>query len=274
MTTEVIGSSCGNLKQLRKILTSVIDKKYDHDRFSLGLYQAYKSKFISRREYHDLFNEMEKSLHKFLSDGDLSNIMRRMDWRTLGEFALTIYDSTARESLLTKAWAAGCLERGLGVISLKDNGMDNEGKIAFKRQYVSHKADFLVTIENSKLAIPDGTHAVDIKYCPSSYFLTYKVADLESYIKDKAYILTFLDENKMLGANGNPDANDDISIEDIEIGQWGILTPDAMKKMLERLPQERYGQKYNGNKPSVRLHRDKEPMFNQYFDIQNWKEKT
>jgi len=259
-----------NYEKLTKAIKLVNEQKIDKDRFSSWLFIAYKANHISRREYHDLFNELEKNLHHFCNDRELNNVVKRMDWRTLGEFALMIYDNTRREKILAEAWVEMCKKQNLLTAAvLRDNGMANNGQLVFGLSGVNHEPDYKIGLEGSNFEIPSGTHKLEIKYSPSSIFLTYKAKDLESYIQRNAYVLTIMGENRMLGANGKPEAEDTFDITDLGLSWWAVMTPTIMKKMLHDLPVKRF-QGYMGNKPSVRLYRDASPNFKDYFEMRNW----
>ena len=194
-----------------------------------------------------------------------------MDWRTLGEFALTIYDNTKREKILTDSWLEMCQQSGLlGEVTLKDNGMSNNGLIIFALKWVTHEPDFEATVKDSSIPeLPNGIHKLEIKYCPTNRFLTYKAKDLESYCRQKAYVLTVMGENRMVGANGNPDIEDEFDVKNLNISDWTILTPKIMSKMLEVLPIKSY-EGYMGNKPSIRVYRDESPNFSDFFEVRKW----
>jgi hypothetical protein len=260
----------GNYNKLLKGVKLVTEKKLDPDKFSKWLFTAYKLNEISRREYHDLFSELEKNLHHFLDDCELNNVLKRMDWRTLGEFALMVYDNTRRERLLVDAWVEMCKAKGLfSNAVLCDNGMANDGVVMFSLKFVNHEPDFVITLQDSSIEIPDGVNKLEVKYCPSSRFLTYKAKDLESCIRKKSYVLTVMGENKMLGANGNPDADDSFDVDALNISAWTIMTPEGMSYMLENLPVRRY-EGYMGNKPAVRVYRDESPNYKDFFEMRNW----
>lgn len=260
----------GKVEKLTEVLQLVNHKKFDKDKFSGWLFTAHATGEITRLEYHDLFNKMEKNLHHSCTDRELQNVMKRMDWRTLGEFALTIYDNTKREKLLAETWVDMCQAQGLFESAvLQDNGMANNGRIMFALKSINHEPDFKITIIDSDFEIPTGLNKLEVKYCPSDKFLTYKEADLKSYISKNSYVLTVMGENKMLGANGNPNADDKFVVDDLNISTWIIMTPDMMRDMLNEIPVRSF-QGYMGNKPSIRLYRDDQPKFSEYFTVRNW----
>jgi len=260
-----------NYDKLAKAMRLVNERKLDKDKFSRWLFTAYNKGDITRREYHDLFTELEKNLHNFCDSRELNNVLKRMDWRTLGEFALMIFDNTIREKILTDAWVEMCESSGLlGSAMLADNGMSNNGLIIFSLKFVNHDSDFIIKVEGSQLEeMPDGEHKLEVKYCPTDRFLTYKARDLESYVRQKSLVLTVMGENKMFGANGNPDVEDSFSVDDLKISGWSLMTPKAMSQMLHTLPVKRY-EGYMGNKPSVRVYRDDSPNYRDYFVVRKW----
>jgi len=264
---------CTNEKyeKLLKSIRLVKEHKLDKDKFSRWLFTAYIQNHISRREYHDLFNELEKNLHHFCDTRELSNIMKRMDWRTLGEFALTIYDNTKREKILAESWVDICTKKHLfEQATLEDNGMSNNGIVMFGLRGVNHEPDFKITVIDSNLPdLPTGVNKLEVKYCPSSAFLTYKEADLKSYISKDSYVLTVMGENKMLGANGNPDSEDDFTVDKLNIVWWSMMSPATMRQMLTDLPVRCY-YGYMGNKPCVRLYKNEHPRFDDFFTLQAW----
>ncbi len=262
-----------NYEKLYRVVKLVTNKKMHHDKASELFYTAYHTNEITRLEFHNLYNELEKQLHNFLNDKELSNILKRMDNRTLGEFALKIYDNTLRERILADAWVEACKSRDLvKTMKLKDNGMDNRGTILFSMDRLSHKSDFMATTEGSKLPIPDGQHPLEMKYCPTDTRLHFKVQDLKSYCDTGSYALIIMGKKSMIGSNGNPMQEFQMNVSELNLCSWGILTPTKIKEMLDTLPACRYDG-YMGNKPCIRVCKSEEknhPSYSKYMTIENW----
>lgn len=262
-----------NYEKLYKVVKLVTNRKMDPDKASELFYTAYHLNEISRLEFYNLYNELEKHLHNFLTNPELANILKRMDQRTLGEFALKIYDNTLRERILAEAWINSCKSRNLvKTMKLKDNGMDNRGTILFKIEHLSHKSDFMAITEGSKLAIPDGTHPLEMKYCPTDTRLHFKEKDLISYRNTKSYALIIMGKKSMIGSNGNPTEEFQMNISDLKLCSWGILTPEKISEMLNTLPSCIYDG-YMGRKPCIRVCKSEEknhPSYSKYMQVETW----
>lgn len=271
MTETVKATS--NFSKLESVVKLVANKKFNADKASELFHAAYSTGEITRMEFHDLYDMMEKNLHHFLKDKELANVLKRMDNRTLGEFALKIYDNTLRERILAEAWLNAVKDRGLvKTMKLKDHGMDNRGTIVFSLDKINHQSDFIAVTTGSKIAIPDGEHPLEMKYCPTDYRLHFKAQDLTAYAKSKSYALIIMGKRSMVGSNGDPTQEYQMDVSDLNLCSWGILTPECIRVMLETLPVCRYDG-YMGNKPCIRVCKDADrshPSYSEFMEIQNW----
>lgn len=213
----------------------------DVDARSRELYDLLESSNISRRAYRDAFDD----LYCVVPAQFRRVLDRRKDRRSLGEFALEIYDTTLREKKLINEWN----ERNEYGLKIEKFGSDDSGVVIFDPRNISSKADYVV-------AIGDQRYKLEIKFCPTLAKLTYKVKDLNSYVAEAAYVLTFMYDRKMLGPN-----------DTIDTGrmQWFLMEPGLMQRLLDTLPTKLYWEM--GGKPAIQiLQKD----FDKYIKVNPW----
>jgi hypothetical protein len=252
----------------------------DADQFSNQCFNALRTKEINRKEYHDLFalgwpKLQEPSVLQF---NELSSIRNRVDRkgdRGLAGFALGIYDNTIRERILIEAWRDRLVAAGkVSAIEIADHGMANDGMIHFSKTDINAKADFKIKVAGSKMTdIPDGDMLVEVKFCPSQKYLHFKQGDFSAYASDGTNVLIFIGNDRMVGANGNP--NWDIDITDLNLEEWGLITTASVKDvLLNEVFKERRnarGDLMMGGKDCVRLNRDSTfPRITKYVFLYNW----
>lgn len=211
---------------------------------------------------------------------------RGQSGRCLGQFALTIYDNTKREKLLMESWfemvsklvkPIGFTHKNYKLASFVATGVDNSGKLLIDSK--SGKADYTLVYHRyvkKKQVSPDPeTRLVDwpeleeirrgleVKFTGQFKKLTYKVADLESYIKQDALVLTIVSDG-MVGPNGNPDSDVPLVLDTSKL-KWFLMDAPLMQRMLETIPIHNHFEM--GRKPSVQL---LQKDFSDYLDIKDW----
>lgn len=268
--TEILASTISSIKNTA-----------DAEQFSRRCFNALRTKEITRSDYFDLFDLVyPKVTEKNVLEGhERSSIQNRVDrnrdsQRTLGQFALGIYDNTLRERILIEAWRDRLKQCGqVEDIDIQDHGMSNDGMIHFSKAEVNPKADFKIKTTGSKLKdVPNGEMLVEVKFCPSQKYLHFKESDFRCYAEAGASVLIFIG-NDMYGGNGNPKW--DMEVADLRLEEWGFIAHDAVQDMLKK---EEFITRYNargqvmmGGKPCVRLNRNQQfPRITQYVYLYNW----
>lgn len=157
-------------------------------------YTALASGEITRRSYFKQVNALASE-----HDEIARRFAYRRDRRSLGHFALMLYDSTVRERfLLESCWP----QIGRDGDSYSDLGINNDGRLVLKTPGRRPNLDFLV--ENETL----GGYPLEVKFCPTQRFLTYKLFDLQNYLRTPdARVLTVASPDRMSGPNGDPDVD-------------------------------------------------------------------
>lgn len=229
------------------------------DEKSESLYQRLVSGEISRGEFFDGYN----NLYKEIEGADKRGLDRRLDNRTLGAFALMIYDSTRREKILIDLWRDMTLKIGLfSKFEIKNHGVDNSGKVFIKNTKAARgNADYIINVDGD--SIPPGEYPLEVKFSPTLKKMTFKVADLSNYIKSNVLMLTILGDTKMLGPNGNPLLSP-LTVDNVDATmlQWCLATGADMSKMLNTLEQKPYREM--GFKECVQMKSD---QFSQFFNL-------
>jgi hypothetical protein len=222
---------------------------------------------ITRQDFYNSYN----NLYASMPDELRNKIKRRMDWgpgrkgRCMGQFALTIYDNTHREKLLIEAWGEMMLTaKNFKSLVIRNTGADNTGRVLIEGS--TDKPDY--EIEYTTHLVTPGLgkkrkRSLEVKFTGQSHKLTYKVKDLENYIKSDSLVLTIISEG-MIGPNGDPDSNLPLYIDDSRL-RWFILNPAVITKLLKCLPvNNRYEM---GNKPCIQLTKTD---FDKYLSIMKW----
>jgi hypothetical protein len=222
----------------------------------------------SASERLKFYQEMN-ALFDRLSPASQGKLRRRMDWskknkgRTLGEFALLIYDSTIRERFLIESWLELLKENGnYKVLGITDAGGDNTGKV-YLSPPASRGADYIINCVGDGY-LTSGIHNIEIKFAPSDAKLTYKVADLKNYLERGESVLTIIGNN-MIGPNGKTHLN---TLERKEINlqtfQWTYFTPQIIQELLLLPVTERYEM---GGKPCIQI---LNKNFLNYFELRSF----
>lgn len=164
------------------------------------------------------------------------NMKYRKDHRTAEKFADDIQKTTNREKVMIEIWTA-CMINSGHTVEYHSSGTDNTGKIVERATSIP---DYIITLDGE-------TALYDIKCNKYSHKNTFKVYDLKKYIEYDANILLLYG----MGDDWAPN----------EKAKWGIITPEAMKRMLEDL--KHINDFKWGNKPTVIVY-DKD--FDKYFE--------
>jgi hypothetical protein len=138
-----------------------------------------------------------------------NSLNRRKDNRTVEKFLSDIKQNTLREKMLMDLWVKEMTHRG-HVVTYIDNGVDNSGEFL---EFTDNRPDFKVTI--------DGVEELyEVKANPWSHKQTFKVFDLQSYVKFEAKILLFYgighDKTKV----------------DYDSTRWGVIDTKGIEIML------------------------------------------
>lgn len=238
----------------------------DYQTLSDEIFYDLEAGRITRREFYDRYNEL---FDKIPEDAK-KNLKRRMDFgfgrqgRTLGQFALSLYDNTKREALLVYSWAEMINITMKTGVTLSNLGVENSGRLLINSR--DGKPDYLMEV-NKTGCIGNKEHytkrPLEVKFTGQLKKLTYKVKDLESYIKNNALVLTIISDG-MVGPNGDPDDNSPLAIDASKL-QWFTMNPKLMQGLLENIPIRDYREM--GWKPAIQLLK---VDFPNYLEIKEW----
>lgn len=189
----------------------------------------------------------------------LKSLLNRLDWtanraarrigRALDYFARSIKLTTLKEKeIISKV----CIELGkIGhKINLINKGIDNYGEIILCGNTAA--ADYILVIDDLK-------RILEIKPNLALNKSTFKVCDLQNYIKQDSYILLVL----------NAFAPD---IDKL----WATFSPKIMKKLLDEVPSGEYSEV--GNKMAIQIGdwakdpkgRYRSIPYDNYFKVYGW----
>lgn len=168
---------------------------------------------------------------------------KRRDVRSEEQFKKDIKDATLREKKLLDLWIKEMEHLGHNV-KAEDNGVNNTGDFI---EFSNNNPDYKLTIDNNSPCL------YEIKQNPFKHRNSFKIYDLQTYIKLKAKILLFY------GISRNGDLTKD--------SRWAIIEPEAMERMLIFLPSTSGDIKW-GYKPIVVVW---ERLFDEYFKSNEFK---
>ena len=166
----------------------------------------------------------------------------RRDNRSVEEFEEDIKNRTTKENFLMALFRDEATFRKWKIVGHLDNGIDNSGKIVEKSNC---DADFTIVYESGK------TKLVDIKNSPVNDKMTYKVYQLQQYVKQNASIILFYGTGKI--------DKDPFRIN-YQKTKFGIISPQKIQAMLD--DNEHYKEPYFGYKVCVRVYKKD---FDKYF---------
>lgn len=168
---------------------------------------------------------------------------KRRDVRSEEQFKSDIKAATLREKKLLDLWIKEM--EGLGhKVSAKDSGVNNNGDFV---EFSDNNPDYSLTIDDNPPCL------YEIKQNPYNHRNSFKIYDLQTYIKLKAKILLFY------GISKNADLTTD--------SRWAIIEPEAMERMLVFLPSTSGDVKW-GYKPIVVVWAR---QFDEYFESKEFK---
>lgn len=155
----------------------------------------------------------------------------RRNGRTIEEFEHDIKFRTQKEKFLVNLYKKEMQYRG-SKVSIRSYGVDNTGKLIDKS---SCKPDYKITI-NGRIKL------VDIKNSPIDHKWTFKVYNIQQYIKYKASILVFWNTGYL-----------DKNLENINYKQvrFGIISHKKMQIMLDSY--QHYMEPKFGNKTCIQI---------------------
>ena len=207
---------------------------------------------IGRPEFVDCINQ----LHAQIRDPQIrANLDRRRDHRSLGEFALMIYDNTRREHFLIERWVQTFAPH----YRILHQGLDQSGRLVLQPPPGRSQPDYRLHGQGETLSL-------ELKFAPSLKYLTWKVADLTAYCDypDDLLILTLITPRLMVGSNGNQTCHWEFRLPP-EI-HWLTLNQDQCQQLLRR--GERGHHSGFGGKATIRIYPD---QFVKFFQIRVWK---
>lgn len=155
----------------------------------------------------------------------------RKDSRTIEEFVNDIEQRTSKERFLVNLFSNIMEVKGHSIF-VEDNGIGNDGKLVSKS---SCRPDFQITIDGKS-----GLYEVKNSFLEWKW--TFKVYQLQQYIKYKANILIFWGTDRI---------DKDHTAINLENTRWGIIETKGIEAML--MNHEVYNESSFGNKPCIQV---------------------
>lgn len=168
------------------------------------------------------------------------SLSRRKDIRTTAEFKRDIVNRTLKERFLARLFIVEMRYRGNDV-TVEETGNKDAGKFT---QTSSCDPDYVFTARGVQ-------YPMDIKNCGISKKATFKVYQLQQYIKQNASILLFI---------GTGFIDKDPTRINYANTQWAVIKPENIKKMLKELKP--YKDPNFGYKECIRIYAGN---FHKYF---------
>lgn len=171
--------------------------------------------------------------------------MNRFDKRNLDEFKKDIKFGTKIEKLLIQLFEKEMILNGYK-IDIEDYGTDNDGEYQSKP---NTKADYKIHFQIAKEVY---SFITDVKFCPTKGKATFKVADLQNYIRQNASMLLIYNNSSV---SLKKPKNHDLTLHTIKIIQniknlsWGFINTESIKLMLDSYPHKPIP--YMGNKLGI-----------------------
>jgi len=186
---------------------------------------------ISREEYKIVFNLVE-SRHQTYVNRHMRGRVDYQNTRSLGEYALQIYNSTLSQQKEMEDWVQTYASKHFvgSPFCLFNNGIDNSGKLIIDLSGYSYQE---FKRPDYKLMGQESEYLIEYKDCPTDKKATYKVDDLTAYIAQNAWVLTvhkFCRETRF----------------------YTLLSPAQQQNMLDKLSHGNY--KEVGYKPGVQMY--------------------
>jgi hypothetical protein len=168
----------------------------------------------------------------------MNSLDYRRDTRTVEEFKKNIQEKTSLERKLLNVWIEEMKFRG-NKVEVEDYGIDNSGAFV---PLSSNRPDF-------ELHINGKSYLYEVKQNTYSHRNSFKIYDLEQYIKMDARILLFY------GINPDGSIN--------KFTRWAIIQPAAMQEML-KLPKIKTDKAWGFKEIVVIKEKDFERYFKSY----------
>ena len=181
------------------------------------------------------------------------SMKHRSDVRTQAEFERDICARTNKERFLARLFVMEMRERGSN-IRIEELGNKDAGQVTADSNC---EADYVICtiIDAGITKIP-----IDIKCCGIKTKATFKVYQLEQYVKQGASILLFL---------GTGFIDKDPAKINYDNTVWALIHPNDIQRMLDDLPH--YKEKTFGYEMCVRVN---ERDFSKYFILNDLKVKN
>lgn len=170
------------------------------------------------------------------------SLSRRRDIRTTEEFKRDIINRTLKERFLARLFVLEMRYYGYEA-EVNELGNKNAGKFTTTS---SCDADYLFVIDHH-------TYLTDIKNCGIDTKATFKVYQLQQYIKQGAHILLFI---------GTGFIDKEPTKINYANTQWAFIEPAAIQKMLDELKP--YKDPNFGYKECIRVYAGN---FHKYFEL-------
>jgi len=185
--------------------------------------------------------------------------VNRLDYRNLDQFKKDIYFSTKLEEFWFKLYLKQICSR-YDAIEYDNTGTDNSGTY---QRVATKAADYTIHLTKSGAT---ASIKLDIKWAPTAGKATFKVKNLEHYIKDDIKILLFYnigDKRLNKPKDHNIKTHIERITENLENIRYSIILPPQMQQMLNtykhkisyymgnkmciEVPSEDFGKYFKGN---------------------------
>lgn len=194
------------------------------DKFRKSTIEAVTNKKMSPGGYLQFWNEFSEKHPEFCQ----KNFGRR-DVRTLGQFALDLYENAAAETNNFDNWMQEHWKKYFKTKKYASFGAEASGMLLYKEDNQRGNPDFI---------LDDGTkieYKLNYATCRKA---TYKIADLKSYLQHECYVLTeFIIKNHNYG--------------------YVLMTPEEIKNIMEAIKNEKievFNFRGMGYKPAVQFY--------------------
>lgn len=171
-------------------------------------------------------------------------MVRRFDNRTKEEFCKDIAFGTKIEAFWIKVWIEELKNwPEYKLLSVTDHGVDNSGKFVAQS---NGNADFYIKYYHYG---DFKEHPLEIKWAPSNDKATFKITDLNNYIKTNSSMLLIFntsETNLKRPPSYNYQKHLDNIIDHMPQIKWGIIDPPNISRILNK--HTHFPVPYMGNK--------------------------
>jgi hypothetical protein len=194
------------------------------DKFRKSTIEAVTSGKMSREGYLKFWDEFNQKHPDFCK----KNFYRR-DFRSLGQFALDLYENAADEANNFDKWFHTHGSKYFKSKKYENFGAEASGMLLYKEDNQRGNPDFILS---------DGTkieYKLNYATCRKG---TYKVADLRSYLEHGCYVLT------------------EFIIKDHNYG-YVLMSPDEIKRIMDAVKEQKievFNFRGMGYKPAVQFY--------------------